>query len=118
MKTRKHNHQDRSAVCYADMLVRAIDITISCGDAVTEQRLLFDDLTVREMKRDGFCGPVYLKDASDREYECELTAFPKDEHAGKAVNGLVFTIDVPDGCRIKGASVIKYSAKKTVPAAR
>ena len=116
MKNNRYHNTNRASVCYADMLVRAIDITISCGGHVTEQRLLFDDLTVREMKRDGFCGPVFLKDASDREHECELTAFPKDEHAGKAINGLVFTIDIPSGCRIHDASVVKYTTKKSLPA--
>ena len=113
-----HHHNsnaNRPAVPYSNLLVERIDLSIRYGETVSVHSLYFDDLTVAEMKRDGFCGPVYLKDADDVIHECELTAVGEDELDGKPLNGLVFKIDCPRESGISGADVIRFSAKKKLP---
>ena len=115
----KHNHKDcgRTPVPYRDMLVRQVDLVVKNGDTLSANSLLFDDLTVGEMKRDGFCGPVYLKDADGVIHECELTAGnPEDgDLEGDLVKGLVFRLVCPRESGITGASVVRYSFSTCPP---
>ena len=111
---RKKGPSARREVPYADLLVSRIDLTIRSGMTVSVHSLEFDDLTVREMKRDGFCGPVYLKDSDGVIHECELSANNPADVDGTPVGGLVFRVDCPRESGLD-AEVTKYFAKKVCP---
>ena len=113
-KTATYARKNRNEVPYRDLLVPEINLTIRTGDTISIHGLLFDDLTVGEMKRDGFCGPVYLKDSDDVIHECELTASNPEYADGSPLNGLVFTVDCPRESGLK-AEVVKWSFRKAIP---
>ena len=104
----------RKEVPFRDLLVPEITLTIRSGDTLSVHGLLFDDLTVGEMKRDGFCGPVFLKDSDDVIHECELTATNPEYADGTPVHGLVFQVDCPRESGLK-AEVVKWSFRKAYP---
>lgn len=101
---------------YSHLLVKQIDLVVeSCGKT-TCHSLEFDDLTVAEMKRDGFCGPVFLEDSDGVEHECEVDAYNPEDVSGPVVGGLVFKVTCPRESGLK-ATVVKYNARKVFPVA-
>lgn len=114
VNTKVHANRMANTVPYRDMRVAKIDIMIRTGEKQTKHELWFDDLSAGEMKRDGFCGPVYLTDGDGGVHECELTAGHPEDMSGDIVRGLAFTVECPRESGIE-AHVVHYSPKVVMP---
>ncbi len=97
-------------------IVWKVEFTVLIGNTFSIHSLYFDDLTLRELYEDGFCGPVDLMDADGRIHRCELTAGNPVDMDGDLVRNIAFRIDVPAGTGL-APHVTRFSYK-TRPSAR
>ena len=81
---------------------------------VSRHGLLFDDLTVEEMYKDGFCGPIEFQTKKGTE-TAELLAGPAGEFDGQRLGQFVYRLSDPEtGDRFPGKIKRMSFKKKTV----